>query len=104
MPSLICQSMRLRTVLDVRCRYGATSSSADQKSWPARGFCIRFMLGVPRSRKYSYDRFHLNESTGCHSALMRAADWFWALYLSPPCTYSAWLIGWNVAAVLPLAM
>src|SRR5579871_4388862 len=101
MPSLIFQSIRLRNVLDVRSKYGAVSISADQKSWPWRGVCIRLRLGVPRSRKYSYDRFHLNESLGCHNALTRAADWSCALYLSPPCTYWPGSIGLKFASVPP---
>src|ERR1700754_1390532 len=101
MSSLMFQSMRLRTVCDVRSRYGAVSISADQKSCPWRGVCIRLMLGVPRSAKYSYDRFHRNASLGCHSALTRAADWSCELYLSPPCTYWPGSIGLKLASVPP---
>ena len=45
--------MRLRKVCTSRSRYGAVSAKVDQNSWPARGVCIRFMFGVPVSRKYS---------------------------------------------------
>ncbi|MBW8760955.1 MAG: hypothetical protein JF586_25555, partial [Burkholderiales bacterium] len=90
----------------MRSRYGATLMSADQNFSPGRGFCIRFMLGVPRSRNFSYDAFQVMSRVGFHLKLRRAALWSWALYFGPACTNEFGSIGWNAFSTgggLPLA-
>ncbi len=44
------------------------------------------MLGVPRSRNFSYETFHVMSRVGFHSRLRRAALWSWESYFGPACT------------------
>ena len=53
------------------------------------------MLGVPRSRNFSYDAFHVMSRVGFHTKLRRAALWSWALYFGPPWTKVFGSIGRN---------
>ncbi len=44
------------------------------------------MSGVPRSRNFSYDAFHVMSRVGFHTMLRRAALWSCELYFGPPWT------------------